>query len=421
MHDVAEAVRAQPRARPQRAIDLLLDGLATRFTDGYAAGVVPLRRALDALWQGGAPGDDDRRWLWLACCVAPEPVAPELWDDEMWHRLTARAVTLARDYGALTVLAFALNYRASVHIHAGEFAAASKLNEEADAISRAAGNAPPVYAALLLAVWRGRESEASQLVEAEIRQAGGRGEGRAIGLAEYATAVLYNGLGRYEDAFAAAQRACEDDDLGFFGWALVELVEAAARSGSRDEARAALGRLEQRTRLAGTDWALGMRARSRALLSDGETSEPLYREAIERLGRTRITVHAARARLLYGEWLRRENRRGDAREQLRAAHDLFSHIGAEAFAERTRRELSATGETVRKRTAETLDELTAQEAQVARLARDGHTNPEIAAKLFLSPRTVEYHLRKVFMKLDITSRRQLQRALPGVETTPVPA
>jgi DNA-binding CsgD family transcriptional regulator len=238
------------------------------------------------------------------------------------------------------------------------------------------------------------------------------GEGRAIGLAEYATAVLDNGLGRYEAALAAAQRACEHDDLGFFAWALGELIEAAARSGAAEEATTALALLEERTGAAGTDWALGIQARSRALLSADEDADALYREAIERLGRTRIVVHVARAHLLYGEWLRREKRRVDAREQLHIAYEMFSRSGAEAFAERAHRELLATGETVRKRTVETFYELTAQEAQVARLARDGRTNPEIGAQLYISPRTVEYHLGKVFNKLDVRSRKELRRALP---------
>jgi DNA-binding CsgD family transcriptional regulator len=411
MQDAAEAVRAaRPGPRPPRAIDLLLDGLATRFTEGYAASVSPLRRALDAFWLEDGPSEDDKRWLWLACPMAPEPIAPDLWDDETWHRLTARAVTHARDSGALTALPIALTYRASFHVHAGEFAAASALIEEADAISEATGNAPLAYTSLLLAAWRGQEDQASQLIAADVRDANARGEGRAIGLAEYATAVLYNGLGRYEDARAAAQLACEHDDLGFFAWALVELVEAATRSGIRDVATTALGRLEERTRVVGTDWALGIQARSCALLSEDKEADVLYREAIERLGRSRIVVHGARAHLLYGEWLRRANRRVDSREQLRTAYEMFSRIGAEAFAERARRELLTTGETVRRLTTETRDTLTHQERQIARLAADGNTNPEIGAQLFISPRTVEYHLRKVFTKLGVSSRKELRGA-----------
>jgi DNA-binding CsgD family transcriptional regulator len=403
--EVAEAARAAPpAASPPRASDLLLDGLVTRFTEGYAAGVAPLRRALEAF----APGaEGDPRRLWMACRVAPE-----LWDDERWHVLTTHGTQLAREAGALTVLPLALTYRAAVAVHAGELAAAAALVEEADAITAATGNVPLMYASLLLAAWRGHEAPALELIEASIRDAGARGEGRAIGLTEYATAVLFNGLGRYEAALAAARRAREHVDLEILGWTLTELVEAGVRGGARDEAAAALERLEERTAAAGTDWALGIGARSRALLREGEEAEAAYREAIDRLGRGRVRVHLARAQLLYGEWLRREQRRLDAREQLRAAYDTFAHSGAEAFAERAGRELVATGETVRRRTVQTRDHLTAQEAQIARLAATGHTNPEIGAQLFLSPRTVEYHLHKVYAKLGIGSRRELRGLLP---------
>ena len=407
--EVAEAARAAPLGpQPSRPLDLLLDGLAMRFTETYAVAVPPLKRALEAFSEGDHRGDGDMRGLWLACRVAPD-----LWDDEAWHELAARAVTLARDAGALSVLPIALTYRGGVHVHAGEFAAAAMLVEEAAAITEATGNAPLWYTSLVLAAWRGREDRALELIELGVEDATSRGEGRAITLAHYATAVLYDGLGRYEDALAAAQRACAHDDLGLFGWALIELVEAAARSDNRDVASDALAQLQERTRASGTDWALGIQARSEALLSDGEACEALYRRAIEQLARSRIAVHAARARLLYGEWLRRENRRVDAREQLRAAYGMFCDFGADAFAERARRELLATGETVRKRTTETRDVLTGQEAQVARLAAEGHTNPEIGAQLFISPRTVEYHLRKVFEKLDITSRKALRGVLPA--------
>jgi DNA-binding CsgD family transcriptional regulator len=311
------------------------------------------------------------------------------------------------------VLPLAATYRAGVHVHAGEFAAAAALIEEADAITEATGNAPLGYTSLVLAAWRGREAEALELTEASREDAAARGEGRAITLAEYATAVLYNGLGRYREALAAAQRASEHDDLGLYGWALIELVEAAARDREPQLAADALELLSKRTGLSGTDWALGIEARSRALLDEGQATEDLYLEATERLGRCRIKVHLARAHLLYGEWLRRQNRRIDARETLRSAHELFSTMGAEAFAERAARELLATGETARKRTADTRGQLTAQETQIAELAREGHSNPEIGAQLFISPRTVEYHLHKVFTKLEISSRNELQRVLPS--------
>lgn len=411
--EAAEAARAMvQRPQPSRPTDFLLDGVATRFTDGYVAGVAPLKRALlEFRRQAGRSEDDIMRWLWMACPVAPEPVAPELWDDETWHELATRAARLAREAGALAVLPTALVYRAAVHVHAGEFAAASALIEEADAISEAIGNAPLRYTSLLLVAWRGEEAQALKVIEADVKDASARGEGRALGLAGYVTALLYNGLGRYEDALAGAQRACEHDDLGFFGWSLAELVEAGARCGANAEAAVALRQLEERTRAAGTDWALGILARSSALLRDGQAADGLYREAIERLGRSRMIVHLARAHLVYGEWLRRENRRVDAREQLRSAYEMFSQFGAEAFAERARRELLATGERVHKRAVETRYVLTAQETQVARLAAEGHTNPEIGSQLFISPRTVEYHLHKVFGKLGISSRRELRSAL----------
>ena len=418
VREAAEAARAAPPGpEPPRLIDLLLDGLATRFTEGYVAGVSPLRRALHAFRGEARRSEDDiTRWLWLAWLVAGD-----LWDDEMWHELATRAVRLAREAGALTVLPVVLAYRAAVHVHAGEFAAASALIEEAYSITEATGNAPLSYTSLVLAAWRGEEARALTLIEAGVQAATARGEGRMIGLAEYGTAVLYNGLGHYEAAVAAAQRAGEHEDLVLFSWALIELVEAAARSSANDVATGALRRLEERTRAVGTDWSLGSEARSRALLSHGQAADALYREAIDRFERSRITVHLARAHLVYGEWLRRENRRVDAREQLRIAYEMLSRIGAEAFAERARRELLATGETVRKRTVETRDVLTPQEGQIGRLAGDGLTNPEIGSQLFISPRTVEYHLRKVFTKLGITSRRELRGALRDSARTASPA
>jgi DNA-binding CsgD family transcriptional regulator len=404
--DVAVAARDTPANRqPPRPTDVLLDGLATRYTKGYVAGVEPLRRALRAFGDGNEGGADDlRRWFWL-----PWMVAGDLWDDETWHELATRAVRLGRESGALIGLPLALTYQAAVHIHSGEFAAASALTEEAHAIIAATGNAPVGYWSLLLASWRGLESKASEDASRGLENATERGEGRGIGGWGYATAVLYNGLGRYEAALASARRACEYDDLGYFGFCLVELVEAAARSGAHEEAAAAVEQLEERTDATGTDWGLGVQSWSRALISEGETAELLYREAIERLERSRIAVHLARAQLDYGEWLRRENRRVDAREHLRTAHGMFSQFGAEAFAERARRELLATGETARSRTDETRGALTPQEAQIARLAQDGLSNPEIGAQLFISPRTVQYHLHKVFQKLEITSRNQLGR------------
>lgn len=407
---VAEAARrAPPAAQLPRPVDPLLDGLAMRFTEGYAAAVPLLRRALQAFRDGDGRDEDDLRWYSLACRIATD-----LWDDEACHQLATRAVRLARDAGALTVLDIVLAHRVNVHMRAGELAPASELIDEAEAITHVVGNAPHLLS-LMLAAWCGRQAEAVALSEASVQNATARGEGIAITLADYATAVLNNGLGHYAAALDAAQRACAHDDLSLFGWALVELVEAAARSGRPDIAADALRLLGERTQASGTDWALGIEACSRAMLSEGPAAEDLYQEAIDRLARTRVAMHLARAHLIYGEWLRRENRILDAREQLHRAHAAFSRFGAGAFAERARRELLATGETVHKPAADTVIALTAQEAQIARLARAGHTNPEIGAQLFLSPRTVEWHLRKVFTKLDISSRKELRQALPDPE------
>jgi DNA-binding CsgD family transcriptional regulator len=411
--DAANAALAAPPAQePPRLTDLLLDGVTTRLTRGYASSIDLLRQALSAFRQQAVSSEGLPTWLWTACPVAPEPLASDLWDDDTWYELAEGAVRIARDAGALAVLPIALCYRAGVHVHAGEFAAASALLEEADAITMATGNAPLRYGVLALAAWRGDEGPASSVIEQCRRDATSRGDGRALGLIGYATAVLNNGLGRYEAALSGAEEACAHEDLGFYGWSLVELIEAASRIGAHDKANAALQELEGRARAAGTNWGLGMLNRSKALLSDGKAADALYRESIERLERSRMVVHSARAHLVYGEWLRREKRRVDAREQLRTAFALFSAIGADAFAERARRELLATGETVRKRNADSRNTLTAQEAQVARLAAEGRTNPEIAASLFISPRTAEYHLHKVFGKLGVSSRRELRNALP---------
>ena len=412
VHAVAEAARASDPAPDTGAAGLLLDALVTRFTEGYAAGVAPLSRALRAF---GEPGDGgaDRRWLWLACRLAQD-----LWDDELWHLLATRGVRVARETGALSLLPNALNYLAALHVHSGAFGAAAELIAEVDSITQATGIPPLRYAASTLLVARGDQAQALSLLEWGWRNVTERGEGSALGLASWLHAWLHNSHGHYGEALAAARRACEHEDVMAYGWALVELIEAAVRDGQPAEAAAALGRLSERTRASGTEWALGVEARCRALVNDDESG---YRESVERLARSRATVELARSRLVYGEWLRRENRRVDAREQLRAAHEMFGRMGAEAFAERARRELSATGETVRKRTAETLDELTTQEAQVARLAAQGRTNPEIGAELFISPRTVEYHLHKVFPKLGINSRKELRRAFPDAEDAAVPA
>jgi DNA-binding CsgD family transcriptional regulator len=347
------------------------------------------------------------RWLWLAC-----PIAVRLWDDESRDLLSARYVQLARDAGALGVLPLALNERAGLHLHEGDLAAAASVIEEAAAITEATGSRLPPYASLALAAWRGQERQVSELIGASTRDLVRRGEGAAPTLLQWANAVLYNGLGRYQDALALAQRSGEDPhELLFSTWAAAELIEAAVRSGVPEHAADAFERLSDSTRASGSDWALGVEAYARALLSEGQTADRLYREALDRLARTRVRIALARAHRLYGEWLRRENRRIDAREQLRTAHQMLTAMGADAFAERAARELLATGERVRKRITQTSLQLTAREAQIARLAGDGLPNPEIAARLFMSPRTVEYHLHKVFTKLAISSRNQLHGVL----------
>jgi DNA-binding CsgD family transcriptional regulator len=410
--EVAQAAReAPPSSQPPRPADLLLDGLALLITVGYPAGTPILRQALSDFRSEHLPREEGLRWLWLACLAAVE-----LWDHETWYVLSIRHVQLARDAGALTVLPIALISRMAVHLWAGELTVAASLVDEVETITDATGSHLAPYGALGLAAWRGREAEAFELIEFSTKEVVARGEGQGLALIDWTSAVLYNGVGRYEDALDAAQRAGGHPEELPFAWGLVELIEAATRSGKVALAEDALQRLSETTRASGTDWALGIEARSRALLSDGEAAERHYRQAIDRLGRTRVRVELARAHLLYGEWLRRERRRLDAREQLQTALEMFATMGAEGFAERAEHELRATGETARKRTVETSSRLTAQEAQVARLARDGLSNPEIGARLFISRRTVQYHLGKVFAKLDITSRGQLGRVLPSDPT-----
>jgi DNA-binding CsgD family transcriptional regulator len=335
--------------------------------------------------------------------------------------LCIRHVRLAREAGALTALPIALRSRIFVHTFWGELDNGATLAAEARVVSDATGTKLAAYGTVALAALRGGEADTSRLIEATIEDVMSRGEGMGLGISHFLAALLHNGHGRYAEALTAAESACEYEDLGVFTWALAELIEAAARTDRREVADAALQRLSESTLAGATDWARGVEARSRALVSDDDAAEPFYRDAIECLGRTRVRVELARAHLLYGEWLRRANRRLDAREQLRTAHDMFAAMGAEGFCERARRELLATGETARKRTPETRDDLTAQEAQIAKLAGDGRTNPEIGAELFISPRTVEWHLRKVFTKLDVSSRKQLRAALPDSGRTAVTA
>jgi DNA-binding CsgD family transcriptional regulator len=406
-HAAKAALAAPPAPGTPRAADVLLDGLAVRFTDGSCASAPILKRALGALRSEDGHYEQDMRWPWLAARAAAD-----LFDDESWHLLATRQVQIARGTGALGVLPIALVYLAQLRVFEGKLDAAAALMEETDSIIDATSSRRLSVPKLMLAACRGDERHALELIADVEREAIARGEGVVLTFSEHARAVLHNGLGEYAAAFDNATQASAQDELGVSVWSLPELVEAAARSGKPELAADALERLHQRTVVAGSDWALGIEARSRALLSDGEIAEDLYREAIDRLGRCRLALELARGHLLYGEWLRRARRRLDAREHLRCARAMFTEMGAQAFARRAERELLATGETARKRTVETSDELTPHEARIARMARDGASNLEIATQLFVSRKTVEYHLRKVFMKLNIKSRSQLDRVLP---------
>jgi DNA-binding CsgD family transcriptional regulator/tetratricopeptide (TPR) repeat protein len=407
------AERAPPAPNRSRPVDLLLDGLVARFVGDYAAAVAPLRRAVGAYRAREACDEEQLRWLWLAARLAGD-----LWDDAAWDDLSARHVATARDAGALSALPIAVSFRAGVLLHRGEFAAAAAMIEEADAISEATGNAPFIYASLVLAAWRGHTDTALDLIADGVRSATARGEGRGIALTANAAAVLHNALGNYDLALEAALRACEHHDIALHAWSLIEVVEAAARTGRTEVAASALHELTEGARASGTDWALGCEARSRALVSDGPRADALYREAITRLANTMIAIHLARAHLVYGEWLRHQNRRVEARAELRIAYDAFTTMGADAFTDRARRELVATGGVVRERPTGELDKLTAQEAQVARLAAEGLTNIEIGGRIFISARTAEWHLHNVFAKLDIRSRKELRDALPAGHADP---
>ena len=410
--EAGEAARvAPPSPEPPRAVDVLLDAFALRLTEGYAAAAPTLTRALKLVLATNVGTDEVGRGLWLAGSRPNITLALELWDFESWHALAARQAQVARDIGALVHLQFALNSLAGTHLLAGELTTAAVMIEEDRLIAEATGNQPIAYAAMMQVAWRGQETQAYELIQATLQEPTPRGLGMFVNLATYASSVLDNGLGRHDAARDAAWRAFERDQPGYGPLVVPELAEAASRTGDVTLVRAALQWLSERTRAAPTEWALGIEARVHALLSEGDVADRFYRESIAHLGRTRIRVQLARAHLLYGEWLRRQHRRMDAREQLRTAHDMLAAMGVEAFAERARRELGATGETARKRTVDTSGELTAQEALIARLARDGLSNPQISTRLFISPRTVEYHLHKVFTKLGISSRNQLHRAL----------
>jgi DNA-binding CsgD family transcriptional regulator/tetratricopeptide (TPR) repeat protein len=405
--EAAQAARAAPAAPdPPRAVDLLLDGRTTEFTDGYAAAIPTLKRALTAFRGPNLPGEGALRWFWLACATASH-----LWDDETWEVLATRQLRLAREAGALGVLPQALNTSSIVHASFGELTAAAALAEEHAAVTEATGSPVGPYGALVLAAWRGCEGDVEKMSEVIVRGCGAMAAGSRADLTvtAWAKALMYNSFGRYEDALAAALPATEHlPEIGATFWgAQIELIEAASRSGTPERAGRALRRLTESTHASGTDWALGIQAHARALYSDGPAAETAHREAIDRLGRTRLRGQLARAHLVYGEWLRRKNRRLEARAQLRIAHEMFTAMGADAFARRATRELLASGDVARKPTVQTSGALTAQEVQIARLVGEHLTNPEIAAQLFISPRTVEWHLNKIFTKLNITSRRQL--------------
>ncbi len=405
---VAEAARAAPPGTaPPRTVDVLLDAFATRLTDGYAAAAPTFARALELLLAVDVSNEKVGRWLSLSSARNGNIVALEMWDDEALYLLAARQVQVARDTGALVHLQFALSFLARSHMLAGELTAATLLIDEARMIAEATGNPALVNAPMILAAWRGHEAQASELIDATAEEAAAR----RWTSNNYARSVLYNGLGRHDAARDAAWEAFRPDPIGYGSWLVPELAEAASRTADRALLESAQEWLSERTRVISSAWASGIEARVRALLSEGEAAESLYRQSIAHLSGTRVRLELARTHLLYGEWLRREGRRLDARKHLRTALESFTGMGAEAFARRAERELLATGERARKRTVDTLDQLTPQETQVARLAADGHTNREIAAQLFISPSTVEYHLRKAFRKLGVKSRTQLAQSM----------
>ncbi|MFC8796480.1 helix-turn-helix transcriptional regulator [Promicromonospora sp. NPDC057138] len=411
----AAAIAARSSSAPpsaSEASDLLLDGVSTLLADGYELGVPALVRAF-APFAHEELGNRDAamRWL-LSVPVALESFIHHRWDLPAWDALSSRAVRLAREVGALSVLPPALIYYGGVQIHHGDFVAARRMIEEADAIATATGQAPHRYATLVLAAWRGDEAAAAGLFEEARTNATEHGEVSLLGITSYVQGVLYNGLARYDEALVAARAGIEHDGYNFTGLSLVEHIEAAFHCGEQAQARDSLDRLVELTRAADTGWARGVQARSRALLTgSADEADQLYRTAIDELAADRVVVEVARTHLVYGEWLRRVRRRADARDQLRTAHQMFDRMGSLAFTERARRELLATGEHVRTRDADTAAQLTAQEAQIAALAAGGMTNARIGAELFLSPHTVEWHLRKVYTKLDIRSRRGLAAAL----------
>ncbi|XVQ09693.1 LuxR C-terminal-related transcriptional regulator [Spirillospora sp. CA-255316] len=408
LYEISQAAQsAPPPVGEPGPADVLLDGLATLVTEGRAQAEPLLRRSARVFAEEQITMEERLRWSRVATAAASL-----VWDEDYYHTIQDRELRFCREAGLLGHMVIWVNAMATLAVRCGDFVGAASLVAEAETIAAATGTRYAPFGAVALAGFRGTEVEAVELIEAVIAEARAARQGAAVQYSRWIAAILHNGLGRYEKALADAQAAKQTPNMHVSMWALPKLIEAASRTGQTRTAEDALDRLAEATSIGQTDWGQGIYTRSRALLSDGEDAERCYREAVERLGRTGFRPELARAHLLYGEWLRREGRRADARTQLRTAHDMFTAIGMQAFAERTRRELLATGETIRRRTTDTRDRLTPQETQIARLAQTGMSNPEIAAQLFLSPRTIEYHLGKVFTKLEITSRHQLRHALP---------
>jgi DNA-binding CsgD family transcriptional regulator len=407
---VAEAARAAaPVEGEPRITDLILDALAARLVEGHAAAVPSLARALTKVRSIDYRVDDVGRLLGPVGNPFAGYVATELWDFDAGRTVAGLLVQRARDAGALVQLQFAANELAVNEMLAGRLTDAAALVEEDRMVSGITGNPPVGYAAMVLAALRGTDA-ASQLIIAARDQTLALGEGRIVNFAGYATALLNNGLGRHDIAVQAAREVFDRDVLAGYQMMVVsELGEAASRTGETNLVVSALHRMSERARATPTSWALGIEARLRALLG-GEEADASFRESIEHLDRAGLRLEVSRGHLLYGEWLRRAGQRINAREQLRTAHDMLSTMGVAAFAERARRELALVGDKAPRRTVETAEELTLQEFHIARLARDGLSNAEIGTRLFLSPRTVEWHLGKVFTKLGVSSRRQLRSA-----------
>ncbi|MDD9369362.1 MAG: LuxR C-terminal-related transcriptional regulator, partial [Acidimicrobiales bacterium] len=406
--EVARAARSAPLPAALRRSNALLQAVAVLYSEGYPTAVPLLEDAIRAFDSEDLSRKEGVRLLFLGAAVAAG-----LWDDRSWDSVSRRHLEIVRESGAVSALSLALDTRVYVELFTGELATANRLVEEVRAVDSAAEVALPTYGVLAHAAFRGNEPEARPLIVAMTAEAVDRGEGLGVVVAQWAHALLCNGHGRYRAALEDGQVATTalPVEIAVGTWWMVELVEAAARSSEYGTAAQAFEQVSETALASGSDWALGVKARCEAQLNDGERAESLHREAIDRLERTILRTDAARARLLYGEWLRRVGRRLEAREQLRAAHDQLTTMGLNAFADRARRELAATGEMVRKRTEDTLHDLTSQELHIARLAAAGLTNPDIGTELFISPRTVEWHMRKIFTKLGITSRRQLRDAL----------